>query len=123
MTKFIKNVNHWLTEKGIKQTYISMQSGIDAKKLSRLLTGVQDITATDMEKIASALGKDISFFLQEELTASPIVPEFPFHPAAYSEAVEKPLEIFTSYLVEFLQNVDEILSAKSILCPPTGGSL
>ena len=50
MTKFIENVNAYLASKSIKQTYVSMQSGIDVKKLSRILTGVQDVTGSDMEK-------------------------------------------------------------------------
>ena len=57
MTKYIENVNVYLSQMKIKQTYISLKTGIDGKKLSRILTGVQDINSTDMEKIASALGK------------------------------------------------------------------
>ena len=44
MTKYIKNVNAYLSQMKIKQTYISLKTGINQKKLSRILTGAQDIT-------------------------------------------------------------------------------
>ena len=44
MTKYIENVNMYLSVKKIKQTYISLKTGIDTKKLSRILTGIQDVT-------------------------------------------------------------------------------
>lgn len=121
MTKFIENVNAYLASKSIKQTYVSMQSGIDVKKLSRILTGVQDVTGSDMEKISHAVGKDISFFLSANFSVSDTIPEFSFLPSSYSEGVSKSLENYTAQLVEFLQNVDEVLSAKKFLCPPIGG--
>ena len=49
MTKYIENLNLYL----------------DAKKMSRILTGVQDITGTDMEKISAALGENTEYFLQD----------------------------------------------------------
>ena len=64
MTKFISNVNQYLSEMKIKQSYLSMITGIDKNKISRLLTGVQDESGADMEKIAHALGKNIEFFWQ-----------------------------------------------------------
>lgn len=62
MTKYIENVNMYLSVKKIKQTYISLKTGIDTKKLSRILTGIQDVTSSDMEKISAALGKKTEFF-------------------------------------------------------------
>ena len=58
MTKFISNVNKYLSEMKIKQTYLSMITGIDKNKMSRLLTGSQEESGTDMEKIARGLGKN-----------------------------------------------------------------
>lgn len=52
MTKFISNVNKYLSEMKIKQSYLSMVTGIDKNKMSRLLTGSQEESGTDMEKIA-----------------------------------------------------------------------
>lgn len=62
MTKYIENLNLYLDARKIKQTYLSMKTGIDAKKMSRILTGVQDITGTDMEKISAALGENTEYF-------------------------------------------------------------
>lgn len=52
-----------MSQMKIKQTYISLKSGIDTKKLSRILTGAQDVSGTDIEKIANALGQKLDFFL------------------------------------------------------------
>lgn len=62
MTKYIENLNLYLDARKIKQTYLSMKTGIDAKKMSRILNGVQDITGTDMEKISAALGENTEYF-------------------------------------------------------------
>lgn len=64
MTKYIENLNLYLDARKIKQTYLSMKTGIDAKKMSRILNGVQDITGTDMEKISAALGENTEYFLR-----------------------------------------------------------
>ena len=52
---------------------------IDKNKLSRLLTGVQDESGTDMEKIAQALGKDVEFFLKDSIFRSNYILEKYFH--------------------------------------------
>ena len=48
MTTFINNVNQYLSVMKIKQSYLSMITGIDKNKISRLLTGVQDESGADM---------------------------------------------------------------------------
>ena len=68
MTKFISNVNKYLSEMKIKQTYLSMITGIDKNKMSRLLTGSQEESGTDMEKIARGLGKSIEYFLSDSIS-------------------------------------------------------
>ena len=65
MTKYIENVNTYLAQMKIKQTYISLKTGIDTKKLSRILTGTQDVSGTDMEKIAKALGQKVEYFFND----------------------------------------------------------
>lgn len=113
MTKFISNVNKYLSEMKIKQTYLSMITGIDKNKMSRLLTGSQEESGTDMEKIARGLGKNIEFFLAESinipragsLTTSKIV-FYAGEPSSEQEQV-------ANQLMELMENIDEVLSAKS----------
>ena len=45
-----------------------MKTGIDTKKLSRILTGTQDINATDMEKIAKVLDRKTEYFLNDSFS-------------------------------------------------------
>ena len=105
MTKYIENLNLYLDARKIKQTYLSMKTGIDAKKMSRILNGVQDITGMDMEKISAALGENTEYFLQDP---------FPV-PQMYEQEPEK----VTFYagepantLLKLLENIDEVMSAK-----------
>lgn len=112
MTKYIDNVNAYLSQMKIKQTYVSMKSGIDTKKLSRILTGTQDISGTDMEKIANALGKKMEFFLSDSFCVPQINELMPEKIAFYvGEATEKQEEMARK-LIRMMENVDEVMSAK-----------
>lgn len=121
MTRFIENVNAYLAGKSIKQTYVSTQSGIDVKKLSRILTGVQDVTGTDMEKIAAALGHPVEFFLQDKFTvpSSPDTSYYPYYPVPSKQDAE--LNTFVLQLVELLRNADVVLSSNRLSEYPTPG--
>lgn len=112
MAKFIDNVNAYLSQMKIKQTYISLKTGIDAKKLSRILTGVQDISSTDMEKIADALGYETAFFLSDSFRV-PKLNLFMSEKIAFyaGEPTEKQEEI-AEKLVRLIENVDVVMSAK-----------
>ena len=112
MTKYVENVNTYLTEMKIKQTFVSLKSGIDTKKLSRILTGVQDISGTDMEKIANALGQKMEFFLSEPFVM-PKVDKFDSSSLVfYVGEPSKEQEKFAMQLMELIENADEVLSAK-----------
>ena len=103
MTKFISNVNKYLSEMKIKQSYLSMVTGIDKNKMSRLLTGSQEESGTDMEKIARGLGKSIGFFLKESMNKI----------AFYAGEPSKKQEQIAKQLVELMENIDEVISANS----------
>ena len=121
MTTFIKNVNTYLAGKSIKQTYVSTQSGIDVKKLSRILTGVQDVTGTDMEKISAALGCPVEFFLQDSFTV-PGSSDSSYHP--YYPDPSQPdagLNTLVLQLVELLRNADVVLSSNRLPEYPAPG--
>ena len=117
MTKFIENVNKYLSEMKIKQTYLSMITGIDKNKLSRLLTGTQEESGTDMEKIAGALGKKIEFFLN----VAPHIGCFSRNKIAfYAGAPTEKQEKIAEQLMELMENIDEVVSAKSRFDQMTG---
>lgn len=113
MSKYVENINLYLSEKKIKQTFVSLKSGIETSKLSRILTGVQEINVTDMEKIAKALGKKTEFFLSENFS---VVPEEEYGTgkmAFYAGEPSRQQEDFAMKLVELIENADEVLSAKA----------
>ncbi|MCD8014061.1 MAG: hypothetical protein LUG99_12980 [Lachnospiraceae bacterium] len=112
MTKYIENVNTYLSQMKIKQIYVSRKAEIDAKKLSRILTGAQDVTGVDMEKIAMALGKNMEFFLQEPFTVPKKQDYMTGRIEFYAGDPTEKQEEFAGKLIRLMENVDEIMSAK-----------
>ena len=113
MTKFISNVNKYLSEMKIKQSYLSMITGIDKNKMSRLLTGSQEESGTDMEKIASGLGKSVEFFLADTIVVPQIGNMAINKIAFYAGEPSQKQEQIAKQLMELMENIDEVISAKS----------
>ena len=113
MTKFISNVNKYLSEMKIKQTYLSLITGIDKNKMSRLLTGAQDESGTDMEKIADGLGKNVEFFLSETMIIPQVDTSAINKIAFYAGEPSGKQEQIANQLMELMANIDEVMSAKS----------
>lgn len=113
MTKYVENVNAYLSQMKIKQNYISKKSGMDTKKLSRILTGKQDATGNDMTAIAAALGKSVEFFWTESSDLADISSLMPEQIAFYAGSPTEKQKRMADLLLNFMENVDEVLSAKS----------
>ena len=113
MTKFISNVNKYLSEMKIKQSYLSMITGIDKNKMSRLLTGSQEESGTDMEKIASGLGKSVEFFLADAIVVPQIGNMATNKITFYDGEPSQKQEQIAKQLMELMENIDEVISAKS----------
>lgn len=112
MTRYIENINVYLSQMKIKQTYVSLKTGIDTKKLSRILTGVQDVSGTDMEKIAKALGKKVEYFLSDDFSI-PQTSEFMVEKIAfYAGNPTKKQDEIAEKLEKLMGNIDEVMSAK-----------
>lgn len=112
MNKFIENINTYISQRKIKQTYISMKSGIETNKLSRILNGKQEITATDMDKLAAALGKNIEFFLKDEMDIKPISSLGPAKAAFCTGNPTAEQQRVAEKLVELIETIDIVMSAK-----------
>lgn len=113
MTRFISNVNKYLSEMKIKQVYLSMVTGIDKNKISRLLTGSQEESGTDMEKIARGLGKSVEFFLSDTMNIPRIEAYTVNKVAFYAGEPTKKQEKIANQLMELMENIDVVMSAKS----------
>ena len=113
MTKFINNVNKYLSEMKIKQAYLSMITGIDKNKMSRLLTGSQEVNGTDMEKIAQGLGKNVEFFLADTIIFPRVNTSAVNKIAFYAGEPSGKQEQIAHQLMELMENIDEVMSAKS----------
>lgn len=113
MATFIQNVNTYMTQMKIKQTYVSLKTGIDIKKLSRILTGTQDVCSLDMDKIATALGKKMEFFLDDAFQTYTVADYSTDSILFYAGEPTEKQEMIAEKLVELVKNMDEIMSAKN----------
>jgi len=113
MSKFIKNVNKYLSDLKIKQSYLCMITGMDKNKLSRLLTGAQEANSTDMEIISDGLGKNVEYFLSDQLCIPKIGNISVNKVAFYAGEPSIEQERIANKMTELIENVDEIVSAKT----------
>ena len=112
MTQYIENLNLYLNARKIKRTYLSMKTGIEVGKISGILDGAQDITETEMEKISAALGKRIEYFFQNPFPASQMYEQEPEKGMLYTRGSVQEQNKIVNTLLEFLENIDEVMSAK-----------
>ena len=112
MSKYIDNVNKFMTERKIKQTYVSMKSGIEIRKLSRILSGVQDVNSTDMEKIAGALGQTAAYFLDKHFAVEKLEDNVYQETDFYIGELGEEQRVLARKLIELIENADEVLSAQ-----------
>ena len=113
LTKFICNVNKYLDHMSIKHTYLSTICSIEKSKLSRLLNGKQKENCSDMESIANALGKSVEFFLSDNIVI-PQIEEYALERIAfYVGHPTKEQQEIANHLIEMMENIDVILSAKA----------
>ncbi len=115
MGKYIENVNAYLSQMKIKQTFISMKTGIEPSKLSRILTGGQDITSVDMEKIANSLGQKVEYFLSDDFFVPNLEDYEKTEVVFYAGEPRAEQEKFAMKLIDLIENVDEVLGAKGRL--------
>lgn len=113
MSKFTENVSAYVSAKKIKKNYISLKTGIDASKLSRIMNGKQPITEVEMDLIANALGQKCNYFLQDNFV-KPVTKYnngkvalcYVGNPTGSQKATYEKL-------VELAENMENIVSAKS----------
>ena len=63
MSKFIENVKNYLDVRNIRQTYVSLMTGWDRSRVSKVLSGTIELKESEAEFLAKALGHDMTYFL------------------------------------------------------------
>lgn len=63
MSKFIENVKTYLNTRNIRQTYVSLMTGWDKSRVSKVLNGTIELKESEAEFLAKALGHDMTYFL------------------------------------------------------------
>lgn len=113
MSKYIDNINAYLSQMKIKQKYVSLKSGIDEKKLSRILNNTQKIDSEDMERIANALGYKTEYFFSDEFKVPVYNSTSSMEVAFYAGEPTKEQQEFATKLIDLIENVDEVLGVKN----------
>ena len=67
MSKFIENVKNYLDIRNIRQTYVSLMTGWDKSKVSKILNGTIELKESEAEFLAKALGHDMTYFLSSSI--------------------------------------------------------
>lgn len=111
MSGFIQNVKQYLSEKKIKQSYLSLMTGIEKNKLSRILSETQEVTESEMETIAKGLGRKPIFFLEKAFVLEKAEEVAQGKIAFYAGEPTKAQEKTAKCLIQWLENIDEIMSA------------
>lgn len=112
MSNYVKNLNKYINHYKIKKSFIIKKTGIEKNKFSRILNNIQDIYAEDMDVIAEALGKEVSYFTQNEinLTSTDYKDEISIAFYMGSEDTDK-IEL-ANQVFDFLEHIDAILSIR-----------
>ena len=67
MSKFIENVKKYLDVRKIRQTYVSLMTGWDKSRVSKILSGTIDLKESEAEFLAETLGHDMEYFLSDSV--------------------------------------------------------
>ncbi len=122
MSRFTENVNAYLSAKKIKNSFLSLKTGFDASKLSRILNDRQAITESEMSIISNALGHDYVYFLQEHFAVPPENNYMGQVALCYAGNPSKQQAITVDALIQFAENIDNVLSAKAAFYEAIGDS-
>lgn len=112
MSKFIDNVNEYMNHYKIKQSVISLKTGIEKNKISRILSKKQGVLDEDMIKISDSLNKDVKYFLSDKINLNDInYNNYDNNPSiAFSMGKPTPeKEEFANVIFDFLEHIDAIM--------------
>ncbi|MDK2820872.1 MAG: hypothetical protein PWP31_837 [Clostridia bacterium] len=115
MGDFINNLNKYINHYGIKKSFIIKQTGIEKNKFSRLLNKKQDILYEDMYTISKVLGKDISYFMQENLDLFSTDYKDSTSIAFYMGTADESKKELANNVFDFLEHIDAILGIRKKL--------
>ncbi len=112
MSRFVDNVNIYLENMEIKQAFIALKTGMDSGRLSHIFAKTQDITGTDMDKIANALGHTAEFFMSENFVVTD-AKDYGAETAFYAVGLRDEQCQFASKLMELVDSMDVVLGAEA----------
>jgi len=112
MSKFIENYNKYIDSIKIKRSYLSKIIGYDENKVSRILNGKQDITASEMEDFSKVFDLEPSYFLNNNFKIENN--EDYNRVLFYIGEPTKKQEQIVDKIQELFENLDSVFSADSI---------
>lgn len=108
MNKFYENFKIFMSHYKIKQSILVIKTGYEKNKLSRLLSGKQQLKVNDMQALSKAVGKSVDFFMSEMNLDKGILCND--NEIAFSAGVPTPEKTdYANKLFDLLENIDFIL--------------
>lgn len=93
-----QKINTARREAGITQRELGEQLGYSPMGVSHFENGIREVKISDLKRIASFLGKELSFFLPSEITATLETTHFRSSKVGDPGAVQESLKSFDTYL-------------------------
>jgi len=115
MNKCVENLNKYLNAEKIKRTFICVKTGMNESKVSRILSGTQEMTIKDFEMIASALGKRVDFFIGDNLIEALENEHRGGEVAFYAGEPTVEQQHFAEKIVTMMECMDDILGAEVMM--------
>jgi transcriptional regulator with XRE-family HTH domain len=112
MNKFITNFKSYIKHYKLKQNIIAMKIGYDKNKLSRILNNKNKLTLEDMNSLAAAVGKNVSYFTEDfsiNKSLSNEITQIAFN----IDNPSKEKEAYANKLFDLLENIDIIMGMES----------
>lgn len=67
MNQFIENVKNYLKVRNIRKTYVSLMTGWEKSRVSKVFNGTIELKESEAEFLAKTLGHDMTYFLADSV--------------------------------------------------------
>lgn len=115
MSKIVDNINSYIENYSIKKTFLSKQTNIEKNKLSRILNNIQEPSIDEIEKISEALGKKMTYFMQDTLSFVKREYQETSSVAFYMGSPNEEKKELANQVFEFLECIDAIMGVQKKL--------
>lgn len=108
-----KNIKSYIEHKDIRLSFVSMRTGISEEDMKEVLSESTEADEQSLINIANVLGQELDFFVDEKFVQWKEKDEMRKREPFNKNGLTKKQEKYIQNLIELLDNVDEVLSARA----------